>query len=64
MFVRIGAEGSEAGYMLSGVVNIRGAMARRPRLDPSILIHRDPNAWAEPRHAVASAARHTTSLVD
>jgi hypothetical protein len=62
MFVRVGAEGGEAGYMLSGVVNIRGAMARRPRLDPSILIHRDPHAWVG--HVAASAASHTTPLVD
>jgi len=46
----------------SGVVKTRGALARRPRVDPTILLHRNPHAWVG--HAVASAARQTTSLVD
>ena len=33
--------------LLSGVINTREAMVCRPRIDPSILIHRDPRAWVE-----------------
>ncbi|MFZ8841699.1 MAG: hypothetical protein ACO2PM_22805 [Pyrobaculum sp.] len=44
--------------LLSGVVKTRGAMVCRPRVDPTILLHR--HAWV--RHATASAA--TTPLVD
>jgi hypothetical protein len=50
----------------SGVVKTRGAMARRPRIDP-VLIHRNPHAWIG--HATASAAaslqpRRDTPLAD
>jgi hypothetical protein len=45
----------------SGAVKTRGAVACRPDVDP-VHIHRNPHAWV--RHATASAARHTTPLVD
>jgi hypothetical protein len=38
----------------SGAVKTRGAMARRPLIDHSVLIRRNPHAWV--RHATASAA--------
>jgi len=37
----------------SGVVKTRGAMARRPLVDP-VLIHRNPHAWVG--HVAVSAA--------
>ncbi len=55
-------EAAEPAALLSGVVNTRGAMACRPLVDPTILLHRNPHAWVELRHAAASAA--TTPLVD
>jgi hypothetical protein len=33
--------------LLSGVARPRGAMACKPHIDPSVLIHRDPRAWEE-----------------
>ena len=46
-------EAAEPAASLSGVVKTRGAMARRPDVDP-VLIHRNPHAWVG--HAAASAA--------
>jgi hypothetical protein len=51
----------------SGVVRTRGAMARRPLIDPFVLIHRNPHAWVG--HVAASAAaslqpRRDTPLAD
>ena len=51
---------AEPAALLSGVVKTRGALARRPRVDPTILLHRNPHAWVG--HATASAA--TMPLVD
>jgi hypothetical protein len=65
MFMRRGASGlgsAKPAVLLSGVVNTRGAMARRPLVDPSVLIHRNPHAWVG--HVAASAAGQTTPLVD
>jgi hypothetical protein len=53
-------EAAKPTALLSGVVKTRGAMACRPRVDPTILLHRNPHAWVE--HAAASAT--TTPLVD
>jgi len=53
-------EAAEPAASLFSVVNIRGAMACRPRVDPANLLH--PHAWVG--HVAASAARHTTPLVD
>jgi len=53
-------ETAELATSPSGVVKTRGAMARRPRVDPAILLHGNPHAWVG--HAAASAA--TTPLVD
>lgn len=50
MFMRRGASALGTGkpaVLLFGVATPRGAMACRPRVDPSILIHRDPRAWEE-----------------
>jgi hypothetical protein len=51
MFMRRGASAlgtAKPAVLLSGVATPRtGAMACRPRVDPSILIHRDPRAWEE-----------------
>jgi hypothetical protein len=50
-----------------GAVKTRGAMARRPLVDP-VLIHRNPHAWVE--HVAALAAttplrlHRDTSLAD
>jgi hypothetical protein len=59
-------ETAEPAASPSGVVKTRGAMARRPLVDP-VLIHRNPHAWVG--HATASAAaslqpRRDTSLAD
>jgi hypothetical protein len=40
-------EAAKPAVLLSGVINTREAMVCRPRIDPSILIHRDPRAWVE-----------------
>ncbi len=48
MFMRRGVSAlwtAEPAVLLSDAA--RGAMACRPRVDPSILIHRDPRAWEE-----------------
>ncbi len=50
MFMRRGAsalETAKSAVLLFGVATPRGAMACRPHVDPSILIHRDPRAWEE-----------------
>jgi hypothetical protein len=50
MFMRRGASALGTGkpaVLLFGVATPRGGMACRPRVDPSILIHRDPHAWEE-----------------
>jgi hypothetical protein len=49
---------AEPAALLPGVVNTRGAMVCRPRVDPTNLLHR--HAWVG--HAAVSAA--TTPLVD
>ncbi|MFZ8811140.1 MAG: hypothetical protein ACO2PN_23930 [Pyrobaculum sp.] len=51
----------------SGAVKTRGAMARRPLIDHSALIRRNPHAWVG--HVAASAAtslqpRRDTPLAD
>jgi hypothetical protein len=59
-------EAAEPAASPSGAVKTRGAMARRPRVDPTILLH--PHAWVG--HVAASAAttplqlHRDTSLVD
>jgi hypothetical protein len=53
-------EAAEPAASPSDTVNTRGAMARRPRVYPTILLHRNPHAWVG--HAAASAAGQTTSL--
>jgi len=60
MLCALALEAAEPAALLSGVVKTRGAMARRPLVDPSTLIHRNPHAWVE--HAAASAAGQTTPL--
>ncbi|MFZ8810004.1 MAG: hypothetical protein ACO2PN_18100 [Pyrobaculum sp.] len=55
-------EAARPAALLSGIVNTRRAMMRKPDIDPSVLIHRDLHTWVEPRHIAASAARHTTPL--
>ena len=59
-------EAAEPAASLSGAVKTRGAMARRPLVDP-VLIHRNPHAWVG--HAAASAAaslqpRRDTPIAD
>ena len=53
-------DAAEPAASLSGVVKTRGAMARRPLVDSSVFIHRNPHAWVG--HVAASAA--TTPLAD
>jgi hypothetical protein len=60
-------EAAEPAASPSGVVKTRGAMARRPLIDHSALIHRNPHAWVG--HAAASAAaslqpRRDTPIAD
>jgi len=50
MSMRCGASALEAAKLAmppSGVFNTRGASARKPRIDPAILTHRNPRAWEE-----------------
>jgi hypothetical protein len=47
-------EAAEPAAPPSGAVKTRGAMARRPLIDHSVLIRRNPHAWVG--HAAASAA--------
>jgi len=48
-------EAAEPAASLSGVVKTRGAMARRPDVDP-VLIHRNPHAWVGDATASAAAS--------
>jgi hypothetical protein len=57
-------EAAEPAASPSGAVNIRGAVACRPLVDP-VHIHHGPHAWVG--HATASAAlqpRRDTPLAD
>jgi len=62
---------AEPAALLSGVVKTRRAMARRPLIDHSALIHRNPHAWVgdvaasaaaplQPRRDVSRRLRCTT----
>jgi len=50
MSIRRGVSALEAVKLAvppSGVFNTRGVLARKPRVDPAILTHRNPRAWEE-----------------